>query len=210
MPDLISVFGRWWKFILGITVLTGLVAYLVCLVTPKEYLAVATALPANSMTADRARIFNPNIEALYSEVGTADELDKLEGTAVLDTIYIATADSHNLAEHYGFGNGGESNYKAAVKLKKNSKIARSPYGELKVRVWDEDRNLAASMANDLMDRIERIHQDIQRKNNEIALEQIKMTLQKAQVPDTVGAGREYSEDFEARRLRLSELQKLKT
>ena len=173
MPDLITVFARWWKFIIGITILAAVIAFVVSIFSPKEYLSEATALPANSMIADKARIFNKNIEALYSDIGTADELDRLEGTGTLDTLYIAAADSFNLGMHYGYGEEGEADFKAARKLKKNSKIARSAYGELKVKVWDEDRNLSAALANFLMGRLQSIHQQMQNETSLVILEKMK-------------------------------------
>ena len=92
MPDLITVFSKRWKLIAGLTLLSVLIAFVVCLISPKKYLSTATALPANTLIADKARIFNNNIEALYSDFGATDELDKLEGTAALDTIFIAAAE----------------------------------------------------------------------------------------------------------------------
>jgi LPS O-antigen subunit length determinant protein (WzzB/FepE family) len=76
MPDLISVFARWWKFILGLSLLAVVIALLASLLSPKKYLSVATALPANSLMADKARVFNSNIEALYSDFGTPDVIGR--------------------------------------------------------------------------------------------------------------------------------------
>lgn len=174
MPDLITVFEKRWKFILGLTVLAAVIALVATLLSPKKFLSVATALPANSLTADKARLFNSNIEALYSEFGTPDELDKLEGTAMLDTIYIAAVNELGLASHYGISESGESSHKAVEKLKKNSKISRSAYGELKVKVWDKDRNRAAEIANALMKNLQDLHRYLQNENNKAML----ATLQK--------------------------------
>ncbi|MGZ3938195.1 MAG: hypothetical protein ACXVLT_05810, partial [Flavisolibacter sp.] len=119
------------------------------------------------------RIFNSNIEALYSDFGTPDELDRLEGTARLDTIFIAASEKFNLGEHYSYGSSNEGIYLGAVKLKKNSKIARSSYGELKVKVWDVDRIMAAEMANFLMQSIQELHQHLQNQSNVVVLQKIK-------------------------------------
>jgi hypothetical protein len=173
MPDILTVFSKWWKMILGLSILATLVAFIVAIISPKEYLSTATALPMNSMVADKARIFNNNIEALYSDFGTPDELDRMEGTGVLDTLFIASAKEFRLDEHYGFASSGESLYKAAVRLKKNSKIARSAYGELKVKVWDEDRNLAAALANSLMQGLQQLHMHLQNQNNAAVLEKLR-------------------------------------
>jgi hypothetical protein len=173
MPDLLFVITKRWKFILSITLLATVIALIVALLSPKKYLGIATALPANTMIADKARIFNQNIEALYSEFGTVDELDKLEGTGRLDTLFIAAAEEFKLDDHYKIGASDESIYNAAIKLKKKSRINRSGYGELKVRVWDKDKNLCAQMANFLMKRLQELHQHLQNQTNISVLGKIK-------------------------------------
>jgi hypothetical protein len=173
MPDLLLTFSKRWKLITLITLLATVVALIIALLVPKKYLSVATALPVNSVTGDKARIFNTNIEALYSDFGTPDELDRLEGTARLDTIFIAASERFNLGEHYSFGNSTEGTYLAAIRLKKNSKISRSSYGELKVKVWDVDKIEAAELANFLMERIQELHQHLQNQSNLVVLDKLK-------------------------------------
>jgi hypothetical protein len=189
MPDLLLTFSKRWKLITLITLLATLVALIVALLVPKKYLSVATALPVNSVTADKARMFNANIEALYSDFGTPDELDRLEGTARLDTIFIAASERCNLGEHYSFGNSTEGTYLAAIRLKKNSKISRSSYGELKVKVWDVDKIEAAELANFLMQRIQELHQHLQNQSNLVVLDKLKQQYAVKQ--------REYLEDADS-------------
>ena len=165
MPDIFLVFSKRWKFILGFTILAAIVALVAALFSPKKYLSVATALPANSVVADKARIFNPNIEALYSDFGSPDELDRLEGTALLDTIFISTAQDYNLPGHYLINSSKEGMFKAAMKLKANSSISRSGYGELKIKVWDVDPNLASEMANSLLQKIQELQEPVQPRDS---------------------------------------------
>jgi hypothetical protein len=189
MPDLLLTFSKRWKLITLITLLATLVALIIASLLPKKYLSVATALPVNSVTGDKARIFNTNIEALYSDFGTPDELDRLEGTARLDTIFIAASERFNLGEHYSFGNSTEGTYLAAIRLKKNSKISRSSYGELKVKVWDVDKIEAAELANFLMQRIQELHQHLQNQSNLVVLDKLKQQYAVKQ--------REYLEDADS-------------
>lgn len=158
---------------LTLSLLAAFVAFIACIISPKKYLSTATALPANSLIADKARIFNKNIEALYSDFGLPDELDKLEGTAVLDTIFIAAAQEFNLPQHYRIQPSDEAISKAVLKLRKNSHISRSEYDELKIKVWDEDRNIAAALANNLMKKIQELHQHLQNENNIAVLQKLK-------------------------------------
>jgi len=177
MPDIISVLARRGKLIFILTAVATILALVISLLRPKEYLAVATALPANSLAADKARIFNSNIESLYPELGTPDELDRIEGTAKLDTIYIAVADRFDLASHYGVDKSTtDVVYKAAQALKKNTDIRRSAYGELKIRVWDGEPTIAAQLANALLNKLNEIHQHIQNTNNAVVLQRLRQGL----------------------------------
>lgn len=173
MPDLIEVFAKRWKWISGLTLICTIVAAVVVLLRPKEYVSSATALPVNSAVSDKAHLFNNNIEALYSDFGTPDELDRIEGTGALDTLYIALADSFNLPEHYRDGTPDKEVFNAAMKLKKNSDVSRSAYGELKVKVWDRDPAMAAKLANALMQSIQNLHQHLQNESNLVALQKIQ-------------------------------------
>jgi tetratricopeptide (TPR) repeat protein len=173
MPDLLTVFSKWWKYILGLTAVAVVIALLITLLLPRQYLSTATALPANSLVADKARILNANIEALYPEIGLPDELDKLEGTAALDTLFIAVANEFKLDEHYHIHASDESIDKAVLKLRKNSNISRTGYGELRIKAWDEDRNIAAAIANSFMKRMQELHQHLQNEHNLIVLQRLK-------------------------------------
>jgi tetratricopeptide (TPR) repeat protein len=173
MPDLLIILSRWWKFILGLTAGAVILTFIITLLLPKQYLSTATALPANSLVADKARILNDNIEALYPEIGLPDELDKLEGTAALDTLFIAVANEFKLDEHYHIHTSDESIDKAVLKLRKNSNISRTGYGELRIKVWDIDRNIAAAMANSFMSKLQALHQHLQNENNLVVLQRLK-------------------------------------
>ncbi|HEY0580046.1 MAG TPA: hypothetical protein VGC75_05010 [Candidatus Nitrosocosmicus sp.] len=172
MPDLLLVFSRSWKLIILIVLIACIIAFTFEQFSPKLYLSVTTALPANSITVDKARIYDKNVENLYSDIGTADELDKIEGTAQLDTIYLAVAAEMNLQDHYRLENNNDALFNAALQLKKNTEIKRSAYGELKIKVWDTDKNLAALLANKLLEKLQLIHQNIQNERNAMILQRL--------------------------------------
>jgi uncharacterized protein involved in exopolysaccharide biosynthesis len=171
MPDIFYLLAKWWKQILVVVLLSLITATLVLLLSPKKYLSVTTALPASSYNTDKARVFNENIQELYSVLGTADELDMIAGTGKLDTLYLAVSDIFNLPAHYKLSEEGEAaRLKAATILKKNSSVMKSEYGELKVRVWDKSKELSPQLANALMEKIQSIHQDLQSESNKATLE----------------------------------------
>ena len=174
MPDIFDLFLRWWKQILSLVIITLIITAIIVFTMPKKYLGVSTALPAPTYASDKAGVFSQNLQVLYPSLGTADDLDMILGTAHLDTVYYAVADELSLADYYGIDkNSGEALQKAASILKGNTRVIKSDYGELKVKVWDGDRNRAADMANAIMQKLQEIHQGVQTANNASMLSKIK-------------------------------------
>lgn len=171
MPDLIDLIARWWKKIVFITIMALLIAGVILFLKPVKYLSTATAVPASSFANDRASVYNNNIQQLYSALGTPDDLDAVTGLGALDTLYLSVSDKLNLPEHYAVKEkGAEARTKAAYLLKKNTKIYKSEYGNLKVKVWDKDKWMASKMANQLMEQLQWMFQEIQSAGNKAVLE----------------------------------------
>jgi uncharacterized protein involved in exopolysaccharide biosynthesis len=179
MPDITYLLKRWGKQMLGVVLLSVLVVGVITFLKPKQFLSVATSVPASSFAADKSRVFSENIQALYSTLGTADDLDMIVGTANLDTVYLAVTDLFNLYDHYKMSEkGNAARTKAASQLKKNTKVMKSEYGELKVKVWDTDKDLAPQLANAIMDKLQSIHQDLQSAGNMATLKGLKLAKER--------------------------------
>jgi hypothetical protein len=50
---------------------------------------------------------------------------------------------------------------------------RSEFGELKIKVWDTDKNLAPQLANAILEKLNSLHQALQAANNKRVLEILK-------------------------------------
>ena len=172
MPDLFDLFYKWWKQIISLMVIAVVVTTVIVFLIPKTYLGVATALPAPDYTADKSSVFSQNLQNLYSAFGTPDDLDKILGTARLDTVYKAVAEKLDLIDHYHIENSSLALQKAALCLKEKTRVIKTDYGELQVKVWDKDKLMAADMANGIMEKLQKIHQDIQTTNNATILAKI--------------------------------------
>lgn len=168
---------------LAVILLSLLAVGIITFLKPRQYLSVTTAVPASSFATDKSKIFNENIQALYSALGSPDDLDMILGTANLDTVYLAVTDQFNLFDHYKISEKGEAaRTKAASQLKKNTKVMKSEYGELKVKVWDTDKNLAPQLANAIMDKLQSIHQDLQSAGNVATLKGLIKAKEKMNPP----------------------------
>ncbi len=180
MPDLAELIKQWWKQITGVMILSVLAVGVITFLKPRQYLSVTTAVPASSFAADRSAVFNENIQALYSTLGSSDDLDRIVGTAGLDTVYLATADEFNLFDHYKITKNSSARAKAGKELKANTKVMKSGYGELKVKVWDTDKNLAPQLANAILEKLQAIHGDLRNAGNEAALNGLVKAKEKLQ------------------------------
>jgi uncharacterized protein involved in exopolysaccharide biosynthesis len=179
MPDIFYLVSKWWKQMLALWLVCILLAGVLTFIKPRQYLSVATALPASSVLADKSTIFNENIEGLYSSIGSPDDLDRIIGTAQLDTVYLAVSDQFNLYDHYKIEKDDvEKRVRTAKILKHNSEVLKSEYGELKVKVWDTDKNLAPQLANAIMNKLGSIYQDLQNQNNNASLNSLRSGRQK--------------------------------
>jgi LPS O-antigen subunit length determinant protein (WzzB/FepE family) len=179
MPDIFDMVGQWWKKIFAVMILSLFVVGVITFLKPQKYLSITTAVPASSVASDKARIFNENIQELYSALGSPDDLDRMLGTANLDTVYIAITQQFNLPDHYKL-KSDEAITKAALQLKRDTKVMKSEYGELKVKVWDTDKNLAPQLANAIMDKLQAIHTDLQSVGNETTLKGLIQGREKLQ------------------------------
>lgn len=173
MPDLIATLSRWWKPILYATLIATLITVVIVALLPRQYLSVATALPANSATTDKAAVFGNSLQELYSPIGEPEELDRVLGTAGLDTLYLAVAGNLQLPAHYGFAKRVHDLELAAAKLKRNTRIIRNEYGELKVKVWDREPRMAAQIANALLQQLQQMHRQLQNSHNLLVLQKLK-------------------------------------
>jgi uncharacterized protein involved in exopolysaccharide biosynthesis len=173
MPDLFDLMWRWRKQILLLVLTTLIVTTVVVFLIPKRYLSVATALPASSYATDKTSVFSQNLQSLYSTIGLPDDLDKIVGTAHLDTVYRYVIAQLDLTDHFGINKSDVNAIaKAGMILKKHTRVIKSDYGELKVKVWDVDRDLAPGLANAIMEKLQQIHQDVQTVNNSMILAKI--------------------------------------
>ncbi len=125
----------------------SILALLVSLLLPKEYMSQASVLPANSKMMDNQRLFSENIQELYSAYGNSEDLDRLYATMRSKEVLNAVADSFKLTSHYDLDNTISGRMKTYKKFQKNIELTKTEYGEIRIRVWDKDAELAAQMAN---------------------------------------------------------------
>lgn len=160
-------------FVLLATAAGTLIAFLI----PKQYAATATLLAGNSLMADKTVIFSENRLSPVSNLGSAEDIDRVTSVATLDTVFKIMVDSFHLVEHYKIKNKGDSaRYEALVKLKeKRCNIRRTDEKQIKIDVWDTNKQMAIDMANAIAAIAQRMNQEIINKSNISALQRLEKT-----------------------------------
>lgn len=144
---------------------------------PKQYYAGSTLLPVNAMLTDKSRLFNNNIQELYSVYGTADDLDRIYSIAKAGNILSFLTDSLHLVEHYGItGPASSSKPKAIAQLKKHLQIIKTENGALQIDAWDTNAEMAADIANLLVYKTEAIGKELQQQAYQSIIDQVQVSI----------------------------------
>mgnify|MGYP006269239921 CR=1 FL=1 len=190
MPDIIQLFLRKGRSLLLLLSITWALTVLVLWLTPAQYKSESTSVASSVVASDPSRLFNSQIQYLYSPLGSSDQLDLLVGSGQLDTTYRPIAIRFDLVKHYELSGKPERLLLKAVKaLKRNTTIYKSDYGELKVRVWDEDPEMAADLANAITGRLDSMHRDLMSRQNQQTLAALQRGLKRLEVSgDSIATG----------------------
>ena len=179
--NLVGVVHAWqrqWKIITLFVAVSLAVASILLLFLPKQYEATAVATAGNPLLSDKAYLFNPNINQLYSNYGNTDDLDRLYGIANLDTTYKVIVDSFNLVDYYKStgANNPIRRRNAVFSLRKDVEVQKNEVNQLTVSVWNKNPALAANIANTIINVVQQITAAGLKKSYEQSLLVIDSTL----------------------------------
>lgn len=143
-----AVLNRW-KFIVVFTIASiVLTAGVIYLIKPK-YTATTKVLPGNAVLADKARLFNDEIQHLYSFFGSGDDLDRLMSMASMDTCLKQVIIAFNLINYYQVKekDAGMEMYKTIRKFKKDLSLVKTVNNELEISYSHQSKDTAAAIVN---------------------------------------------------------------
>ncbi|OIR05449.1 hypothetical protein GALL_125010 [mine drainage metagenome] len=139
-----------------------LITIVTLFVVPKYYRSTTVVIPASPALADKARLFNSNIQNLYSFLGNSDDTETLMGIAKLDTVYYQLIDEFKMIDYYET-KGDNQNIKrknTVALLKKDIEINKTEFNQLKIVVWTKDNELSKNIANRMIGIIEETEQNM--------------------------------------------------
>lgn len=141
---------------------------------PKYYKSTAIVVAANPALADKARLFNTNIQGLYSSFGSGDDLDRIDGIANLDTTFKQLVTTFQLTNYYKIKdtNVALQTTKAVLLLRDDIDFEKTELGQFKCIVSTKNKQLSANIANRLIAIVQKSLEDIWQKNYQTSLEKI--------------------------------------
>lgn len=156
LVTVIAALQKRWTTILFFVIASVMAAGITVYVMPAYYRSTATIVSANPALADKARLFNSNIQGLYSYFGSGDDLDRIAGIADLDSTYKKLVDEFDLVNYYALRNDSLSllRRKAILRLRKDLSLQKTDKNQLLIKVWTKDRNLSAKLVNRMVSLVE--------------------------------------------------------
>ena len=176
MMQTVQVLQTKWRTIVTITMLSMVVALITVFLVPKYYRSNAKLISANPALADKSRLFNDQIQGLYSYFGSGDDLDRIIGVASMDTTYKQLVDRFNLTTYYSLDTSLISRRKAVLELKEDLSFQCTEQGQLNIICWMKDNELAANIINALVAIVQKKLESIWQTNYTTAEQKLNQSI----------------------------------
>lgn len=149
ITELSAVILNRWKFILVFTVGSIVLTAGALVFIPPKYTAISKILPGNAVLADKARLFNADLQHLYSFFGTGDDLDRLMSMTSMDTSLKQVIRQFHLIDYYQVKDKdpGMLMYKTIRRFKKDLALVKTVNNELELTCAHTNKDTAAAIVN---------------------------------------------------------------
>ncbi len=159
--SLVSVYRlilRNWKLIATVCLVCVALAAVIMLLTKNRYRSVTVFFPGAEQIVDKSTLLNKNSHNAATLFAPESVVDRVYNIATSSAVQDFIIRKNDLVEHYGYDKDSPRGYeKTAKKYTKRVKVKRTAYSSLELTVVDEDYKLAASLAQDVLDKTENIY-----------------------------------------------------
>lgn len=162
--------SRWWKPIFQSLLLTAVVSTVVALLLPNEYKSTAVFYPTAPQTTNPDQIVAEG--ARLSPGGSAADLDRIITIGTSLPVAELVVHRFNLHKHYKMGAPGDDKVDQAVldEFSSNLSIVQSERDAIELTFLDQDKRLAADIANTLVQIIDSINSQLTTENRRKVLD----------------------------------------
>lgn len=178
LVTVVAALQRRWTTLVFFVVASTMAAAITLYLMPAYYRSTATLVSANPALADKARLFNNNIQGLYSYFGSGDDLDRIAGIADLDTTYKKLVDEFDLVGYYKLRNDSMAllRRKAVLRLRKDLSLQKTDKNQLLIRVWTKDRDLSARLVNRMVSLVEETESKVWQTQYRLAIGNLQQAI----------------------------------
>ncbi|MDO7848075.1 hypothetical protein Q5H92_17045 [Hymenobacter sp. M29] len=164
------IINRWKNLVAGAVVLAAVVSIVVALLLPNIYRSTAIFIPTNPQTADPDRLLEENGQSRNKlELGgRAEDLDRAITIGESQPVAELLIKKFGLYKHYEAGAPGDDvadNY-VLKEFTDNLSIVHNERDAIELTFMDKDKNLAAQIANTLVQVIDSVNQQLTLENRQ--------------------------------------------
>jgi len=173
-----ALLQKQWKTILFFVLVTVAAATVTVFLVPQYFKSSAIIVSANPALADKARLFNSNIQTMYSYFGSGDDLDRIYGIADMDITYKRLVEEFSLIQYYQLDDDSLSllRQRAVLHLRKDLSIQKTEQSQIKIICWTKDKQLSSNIVNRMVAIIEETETALWQKNYSHSLSQLNQSI----------------------------------
>jgi uncharacterized protein involved in exopolysaccharide biosynthesis len=161
-----------WQKRMPLLIFTGIafvVSVVISLLITPLYLSTAIVFPAASSNVSFSE--QRNVKAGAMDFGEEEQAEQLVQILQSARIKDRIVDKYNLLAHYEIEpNESNKNYKLNQEYNAHFTFSRTKYGSIQIDVLDQDAKLAAKMANDIVDLIDTVKNEMINERTKPAFE----------------------------------------
>jgi len=168
------IINRWKYFVAGAVALAAVVSIVVALLLPNVYRSTAIFIPTNPQAADPDRLLEDNaqVRGKLELGGRAEDLDRAITIGESQPVAELIIRKFGLYQHYKAGAPGTDatdNY-VLSEFSGNLGIVHNERDAIELTFMDQDKNLAAAVANALVHVIDSVNQQLTLENRRTVLD----------------------------------------
>ncbi len=181
LVNYIKLLWRWRKPIL-IVMITSIVGSIIISdphIMPPYYESTSLIYPLNPNLTQSSNLFGDNAQGYFGGSGDIDRILSVAGSVSLKMHIVK---KFNLFQHYKIDSSKERYpiYGVLEELDDNYQFEKNDRGAIKITVYDQDRNNAAAMVNNIVDQIDAINKELINENKVKILSIYESKLKKKQ------------------------------
>lgn len=165
MEELSRILLKWLKPILIVCAISAVGSAMISLTLPEYFKSAVTFLTANPHTMDRESLFKMEIgEHPVYLYGGGNDINRILTLAESRQVENYLIDKFKLYEHYEIDSLEPlAEFEVKEELRDHFKVLKTVHGNLQVEVADKDKNFAATMANDVITRLDELNMEVIRR-----------------------------------------------